>query len=165
MRTACCLVLILAISLVVVPTSASCRPLPGQVADNSGANGDGTMSISPAAMKGLLGSPLGTVVTVEGIAAGDDYRRMREDMGCTLLRIERINGKPLAKEIVFRFHSHELARIAAPAVGARFKFVGYETGGFSGIPEGAFEYIPRVATTGFGFSTTFLVLKSLSGSR
>jgi hypothetical protein len=49
--------------------------------------------------------------------------------------------------------------LTRPRAGARFKFVGYETGGFSGTPEEALVYIPRTATSGYYFTTSLVILR------
>jgi len=49
--------------------------------------------------------------------------------------------------------------LTRPTAGARFKFVGYETGGFSGTPEEAFLYIPRTATSGYYFTTSLVIVR------
>lgn len=105
---------------------------------------------------GLL-APLGQVVEVEGeIIDGSTLQRKEWD-GESLLRIDQVDGKALAKPVTMRFGWHALA-LDKPLVG-KVRLVGYETGGYGGIPEGAFEYIPRAATSGFHFEHSFLVLK------
>ena len=114
---------------------------------------------------GSLGHPLGTVVTVEGIAADESYTRRKADAGETLLRVQTVNGKALRREVILNFHAYEGTENKNPFAGMRFKYIGYETGGFSGIPEAAFAYVPRVATSGYHFSTSFVVLRDDNGSR
>jgi len=46
-------------------------------------------------------------------------------------------------------------------VGDQFRCVGYESGGFEGIPGDAFNYIEPVATQGFHFAVNFVVVKAL----
>ncbi len=108
---------------------------------------------------GTLGLELGTIVTIEGIVADESYRRERSDVGETLLRVQSVNGNRLKHEVVFPFMKHEIGSVATPTVGARFKFTGYETGGFVGEPNGVFDYVPRFAATSYHFRTSFYVLK------
>lgn len=98
---------------------------------------------------GSLGRPLGEVVTIVGIVADGDYTRRKADAGETLLRVQTVNGRSLKSEAIFHFRPFEGADIKKPAAGTRFKYTGYETGGFSGIPDKAFDYVPRVATDGY----------------
>jgi len=107
---------------------------------------------------GFLGYPLGEILTIEGIAAGGDYTRRKADAGKTLLRVQAVNGEGLKSEVIFQFASAH-AGITTPAPGTRFKYVGYETGGFSGLPEKAFDYIPRVPDSGYSFTTSFVILR------
>jgi len=108
---------------------------------------------------GRLGVPLGRIVVVEGIAADDYYRRLKIDMGHRLLRVQEVDGEQLDKEVVFHFRPWHTARIDKPAVGERFKFIAYESGGFIGVPHGAFKHVAPVAITNFHFSTSLTVLK------
>jgi hypothetical protein len=105
---------------------------------------------------GQLGHPLGTIVTVEGEAADEDYRRLKADMGHTLLRIKSVNGVELKEEVVFRFDGK---KADAPKVGTKFKYVGYESAGYYGIVKGQFEYTQAVANVGFWFHGSFVTLK------
>lgn len=114
---------------------------------------------------GSLGRPLGEVVTIEGIAADESYTRRKADTGDTLLRVQAVNGKSLKREVIFPFHPYEGTQMKRPPAGMRFKYVGYETGGFSGTPEAAFVYVPRAATTGYYFTTSFVILRDDSGSQ
>ena len=111
---------------------------------------------------GSLGRPLGEVVTIEGIVADGDYTRRNADAGETLLRVQTVNGRVLKREAVFHFRPFEGADMKKPTAGMKFKYVGYETGGFSGMPDKAFDYVPRVATDGYYFSTSLVILRDVS---
>jgi len=109
---------------------------------------------------GSLGRPLGEVVTIEGIAADGDYTRRKAETDEILLRVQAVNGNSLKREAIFNFHPFEGTELKKPSAGMRFRYVGYETGGFSGVPEAAFAYVPRVATSGYYFSTSFVILRN-----
>jgi len=113
---------------------------------------------------GSLGHPLGTIVVIEGEVADESYTNLKEDDGATLLRVRAVNGEKLAGERLFHFGSLNL-RVGTPAVGSRFKFTGYETGGFTGTPTKAFDYVGRFADTGYRFTTEFVVLRDEAKSR
>ena len=115
--------------------------------------------LNQSAVIGSLGKPLGTLVTVEGVVVGDDYRRLKSDEGETLLKIERVDGKILSKEVILHLYIAPFAAIKKPGAGRHFKYAGYETGSFTGIPEEAFKIIPRIATAGFQFEVYFQALK------
>ncbi len=108
---------------------------------------------------GSLGYALGEVIIIEGVVAAENYTKRKDDAGKLLLRVRIVNEKPLKEEVVFDFSPFLGADVKKPLVGARFKYTGYETGGFSGIPEKAFDYVPRVPTTGYYFSTSFVILR------
>ena len=112
---------------------------------------------------GTLGHALGGIVVIEGVVADESYTGRKSDAGELLLRVQVVNGKALNKEVVFNFRPFPGAGIKSPPVGAKFKYTGYETGGFSGIPEKAFDYVARVQTAGYNFSTTFVILRDESG--
>jgi hypothetical protein len=114
---------------------------------------------------GYLGYALGEVVIIEGVVADENYTKRKDDAGKLLLRVQIVNGKPLKDEAIFDFSPFLGADVKKPLVGARFKYTGYETGGFSGIPEKAFDYVPQVATTGYYFSTSFVILRDENGQK
>ena len=122
-------------------------------------------TLSRARVIGELGWPLGEIVTIEGIASDGAYTRKKSDLGAVVLRIRAVNGKPLKSEIVLHFLPFQGAPINAPSAGAEFKYVGYETGEYAGVPEKAFNYVPRAATTNYGFTTSFVVLRNERVSR
>jgi hypothetical protein len=105
---------------------------------------------------GRLGQPLGKIVTIEGVFADGNLTKMKMDDGWILVRVRVVDGKRLEKERVFQY---EQSRKASPKVDSEFKFIGYETGGFTGIPGDAFKYTLPVATTGYGFTTSFVFLR------
>jgi hypothetical protein len=108
---------------------------------------------------GRLGQPLGQIVTIQGVFADGTFTRMKKDDGWILVRVQVVNGQRLEHEQVFQY---ERAAKNSPAVGSAFKFIGYETGGFTGEPAGVWELTdPRytVATTGYGFTTSFMFLR------
>jgi hypothetical protein len=105
---------------------------------------------------GRLGRPLGEIITIEGVFTDGTFTRMKADDGWILLRVQVVNGIRLKQEQVFQY---EQARKNSPAAGAAFKFIGYETGGFTGEPAGTFKYTGPFPTTGYGFTTKFIVLR------
>ncbi|HKB40057.1 MAG TPA: hypothetical protein VKD72_26715, partial [Gemmataceae bacterium] len=105
---------------------------------------------------GSLGKPLGTLVTVEGVAANDDYRQLKIDQGKILLRIQKVDGKALKEEAIFPFEDLPFASVKKPAIGARFKYLGYETGRFVGIPQEALKHVGQATTTDHYFVTSFV---------
>jgi len=122
-------------------------------------------TLSRARVIGVLGWPLGEIVTIEGIASDGAYTKKKSDMGAVVLRIRTVNGKPLKSEIVLHFLLFHDTAINTPSAGTEFKYVGYETGEYAGVPEKAFNYVPRAATTHYGFTTSFVVLRDERVSR
>lgn len=115
--------------------------------------------LSRRAVVGRLGHSLGEIVTIEGTIADGSYTRAKADAGEILLRVHIVNGKRIEDEQVFHFQLASGASISSPMVGSKFKYLGYETGSFTGIPGDAFQYIPMRATTGYGFTTSFLLVR------
>ena len=114
---------------------------------------------------GYLGHPLGEVITIEGITVDENYTKRKSDSGQLLLRVEDVNGKRLKNEVILHFSPFENVTIRNPSARAKFKYIGYETGGFNGIPERAFDYVPQAGTAGYAFSTSFVVLRDESENR
>lgn len=116
---------------------------------------------------GRLGHPLGTIVQVGGVIADGSHTRMKADEGEILLRIQSVNGGAVEREIVMHLHSFPASRSGEPppAAGCKFAYIGYETGGFIGVPDDAFKYVPQVATQSHHFSTWFVALKAWDEAR
>ncbi|MCK4667882.1 hypothetical protein KAU33_14090 [Candidatus Dependentiae bacterium] len=110
---------------------------------------------------GSLNKPLGEILTVEGIIVDDTYTKRKSDSGKLLLKVESINGEKISNEIIISFSAFKWVSIKEVKVDDYKKFIGYETGAMTGIPEKAFEYMPQVATEGFHFSTYFQICKEL----
>jgi hypothetical protein len=81
---------------------------------------------------GHLGVPLGTVVRVTGEAFSGDTTRRKADMGKTLLRIDKVNGKLLAKPVVFAF-LRAPASVKKPIPGEKVDYYAHEYGEFDGV--------------------------------
>src|ERR1700730_17149750 len=92
---------------------------------------------------GSLERPLGEVITIEGIVADENYTRRKADAGELLLRVQDVNGQPLKRAVIVPSHPFQDADITNRSAGTKFKYIGYEPGCFSGIPEKAFDYVPR----------------------
>ena len=113
---------------------------------------------------GWLGQPLGKIMTVEGVVADETFVRSKAQAGRTLLLIQTADGNVLPEKVDFCFDRARAVReIEEPKAGSRFKYVGYETGGFTGAPPGIFEFTGPgpCCTTGYGFSTEFVVLRDV----
>jgi hypothetical protein len=95
---------------------------------------------------------------IEGVVI-DPKPRAKADDGATLLQVDKVDGQPLAKAAVFHFSPWRSDVADTPATGARFKYRGYETGGFVGIPHGAYEYELMPAATSYHFATHFTILR------
>jgi hypothetical protein len=109
---------------------------------------------------GWLGQPLGKTVTVEGVVADETFVRWKAQAGRTLLLIQAADGNVLPERVVFCF-DRAVREIEEPKAGSRFKYVGYETGGFTGAPPGLFDYTGPYCTTSYGFTTEFVILRDV----
>jgi hypothetical protein len=114
---------------------------------------------------GSLGRALGEVVTIEGVAVDENHTRRKADTGEILLSVQAVNGKALKYEAILPFHLYSGLEMKELFSGMTFKLVGYETGGFFGIPEAAFAYVPRAPTSGYHFTSSFVILRDDSGGR
>jgi len=108
---------------------------------------------------GLLGHPLGTIITITG---KNVQGYSKADEGKILLYIEKVNNTKLNKPVTMAFR---LFPWVSPGKKMRssdsFTLIGYETGAMAGIPEAAFKHIPRVATTMYGFTSWFQICKRI----
>jgi hypothetical protein len=121
--------------------------------------------LKPDQVIGRLGHPLGTILTIDGTILDGDSLRLKLYSGTTLLNVSRVNGQTLEKPVYREFgpYSTSLA-IDVPPVGRQFKYVAYETGRFEGAPTGLFKYVPPMATTGYHFNTSLVLLRDESKS-
>jgi hypothetical protein len=103
---------------------------------------------------GHLGHPLGDIITIEGTIVEDPSKVSKVYEGHTLLRVRAVNGRKLATNVVLLLSGGK-----EPKGGTEFKYVGYETGAFTGTPEKSFEYVDRFATTSYLFMTRFELVR------
>lgn len=108
---------------------------------------------------GSLGQELGKIITIEGVAVDDDIRRMKSDEGKTLLKISHVEGQKLENEKIIEYQIFPWLSIVNPLSGSNVKFIGFETGTLTGIPQEAFEHIPYVTAQEFHFDVYFQILK------
>ncbi len=108
---------------------------------------------------GSLGKPLGFIIQVEGIIVPGDGSKEDEDK--IKLKVTMVDNKVLDTIIIIKAEVFSWLSVNIPEEGKPFKYVGYETGGMTGIPEEAFKHMPYVATAGYTFSTYFQILKSI----
>jgi hypothetical protein len=105
---------------------------------------------------GLLGRPLGTMVTVSGVAMANDQHRKGDDGEPMFLRITSVDGARLPRPVDFAFRkAHDVVDVPEPMDGKRFTYRGFETGRFEGVP---LDYGAPWQTRGFSFASEFLVL-------
>jgi hypothetical protein len=105
---------------------------------------------------GQLGHPLGKIMTISGIIRQGELSA--KSPVHLVLSVEAANDSPLAQPVTIEFNLFMTAQVAKPLFGQSFKYVGYETGGFTGVPAEAFKYLPAIATTSHQFNTSFQVL-------
>ncbi|MCP4292434.1 MAG: hypothetical protein GY780_11450 [bacterium] len=113
----------------------------------------------PVTITGLLGKPIGQLITATGTVVDPDTRRMRSDSDKQLLQIEYVNNQPLPQPVIIPVRVFAWESTEIPPIGTEFSCFGYETGGMEGVPEEAFDYISPVATTQYHFYTHFQVCK------
>jgi hypothetical protein len=106
---------------------------------------------------GQLGQPLGKIITIAGVVRQGELGAKASPRD--VLSVEAVNDRPLAQPVTIEFNLFMTAQVAKPVLGRSFKYVGYETGGFTGIPQEAFKFVPAVATTSHRFNTSFQVLQ------
>jgi len=108
---------------------------------------------------GSLGKPLGTIIQIEGVIVSGDGSKSEEDK--LKIKIFKVDDKGIEKEIIITAEIFSWISVKEPEEGVSVKYIGYETGGMTGIPDKAFSYMPYIATAGFTFSIYFQVIKSI----
>lgn len=106
---------------------------------------------------GTLGQRLGKIMTISGVVrqAKLGAKGNENDL---VLSIEAVNNRYLAKPITMPFQIFTTARVTPPILGQPFRYVGYETGRFIGVPAEAFKWVPAVTTTNYHFETFYQIL-------
>lgn len=110
---------------------------------------------------GTLNRPIGEIVTVQGFIIDGTDTGKKGDVGKILLKVQWINGRKVQKGVNLPIKIFHWSAIHTPKVNEHKKYIGYETGEMSGIPIRAFDYMPRVTTEDFHFSTYFQICKEL----
>jgi len=122
--------------------------------------------LQPKRVMGLLGQPLGSVVRVTGTSVNGTEAGGKADSAQTVLKIETVNGKPLATPAYFQF-GRAADGIPKPAVGEAFDYFVHEWGGFDGaveLPE-EIEAEPSFGHDGFSYRPQLTIHKSNAGQR
>jgi hypothetical protein len=111
------------------------------------------------ALIGRLGRELGTIMTLEAEVIDGSIFRAKDLHGVTLLKVVSLGGTSKLREPVYlRFWWYDGRDTSA--MKGRITITGFETGAFTGLPAEAFAHIPRVATEGFHFETSFVLLET-----
>ena len=118
------------------------------------------ITISP-----LLGVGFGKMIEIEGRILDDKDTRLRAHLGKKLIEVLRVGTHALPKPVVVELLVFGWTDIPIPKRGTVARFRGYETGGFTGIPNEAFEDVPSVATTAHHFQSQFQVTKLLEQTK
>jgi len=109
---------------------------------------------------GSLGVPLGQIVKINGTVVPDECRKRKADLGKTLIEVSQVNGSPLPKKTVVEA-AFLVAKQDLPSPGSPITCIGYETGGYHGVPPGTFDHVPPMTAEGFHFAVRFVILKTM----
>ena len=107
---------------------------------------------------GKLGQSLGKIMTISGVVHQEALQAKGSDNDL-VLSIEAVNNRSLAKPITMPFQIFRTAKVTQPVLGQTFRYVGYETGGFIGVPAEAFKWVPAIATTNHHFEAFYQILR------
>jgi hypothetical protein len=107
---------------------------------------------------GELGQPLGKVTTIAGVIRQAALGAKSSNLDL-VLSIEAVNDRPLPKPVTMPFQTFATANVAKSFLGQTFRYVGYETGGFSGVPAEAFKWVPAVSSADYHFATVYIILQ------
>ena len=113
----------------------------------------------------LLGAGFGKMIEIEGRIVDDQDTRLRAHLGKKLIEVQQVGTHALPKPVLIELLVFRWTDIPIPVRGTVVRFRGYETGGFIGIPNEAFEDVPSVATTAHHFQSRFQVTKLLKQTK
>jgi hypothetical protein len=118
----------------------------------------------PIAISPLLSTEFGKLIEIEGRIVDNTDTRLRAHLGKKLLEVHRVGTVELKQPVVIELLVFGFTDIKIPARDARVRLRGFETGGFTGIPNEAFKDIPAVATPDHHFESRFQITKLLPES-
>jgi hypothetical protein len=108
---------------------------------------------------GSLGKPLGTIIRIQGqLKKGE---KSKADMDNIIIEVIKVDDKILETPVVIPMRMFSWSPVPEPGEDQVLQYLGYETGGMTGIPEEAFSHMPYVATTEYAFTVYFQVIKSI----
>ena len=109
---------------------------------------------------GRLGPKLGTMCQVTGVVVQNKSNAKADVSEPFFLQINTIDGKKLEIPRLFSSSTMQLKRrVAGLKVGDTFDCIGYETGSYTGAPDGLFDHVESFATQGYFFEVNFVVVK------
>lgn len=143
---------------------------------------------SSLSIKQDLKHPLGTLLKMEVEVFDGDLTKLREYQGAYLFKIKTVDNKQTADTLLMTFRdetrkfptnnfelykylydkdtgsisSNQVNKMKKEYVGKIFNIVAYETGEFTGIPKGYFEYQEVKADKEFHFQNYLVVVANLT---
>ena len=138
-----------------------------------------------ATIKEVLEIPYGTIVEIKAKVVNGDDLESKAYMGTYLLKVLEINGKRVKNVPLLHFEdetgavpqdnfqlykylngeeangltSEEIADLQKQFIGKKLNLMVYESGMFTGAPNGYFDYQPIKSTTGFYFKHYLVVVQ------
>ena len=109
-------------------------------------------------IRGLLGVPLGTMITVTAVVVDDDPKTKQED---PTLRIISVNGEKLQQPISVEYKLWNSFDKKKLVLGRKLRLRVYETGEYVGAPDAAMEESPPIAEVGYTFLTHAEIVRFL----
>ncbi len=140
-------------------------------------------------IKPLLKHPFGTLLTLSAIILDGDSLPSKGLSGSFVLLVKKINDKPVTDSIILEYkdetgkfpndviglskllvgNDEGRSSLAADSimkqqyVGKTITVVAYESGGFTGIPDGYFDYQEVRQDVGFGFKNYLVLVADKNG--
>jgi hypothetical protein len=116
---------------------------------------------------GLLGKPLGTIVHVKcrGFGPAPGEEQSKDPLWTQQVEVLQVDDVKLDKPVRIYWDSISWAAQKIPRAGETIRVIGYEVGGFKGIPHRAADYIESWQDSpmepGVYFHLSFIALKKL----
>jgi hypothetical protein len=108
---------------------------------------------------GELGFELGTIVRIKGEILPEGFINLKAEQSKTFIKVGEVNSEKLSEAVIIWIKPWYISGPKIPKAGEIVEYIGYEHGQFRGIPDGTFEYVESVQTTGYHFGSVFVALK------
>lgn len=119
-------------------------------------------------LTGALNIPLGTIVKLKCKIVDGDKTEIKQNMGLWLMKVLEVDGVRINDNIVLDFNhltddfsndKSDEKKDAMIKENKVLELIAYETGEYIGLPDDYMNYTETMASTGFYFKTSLVIIK------